>query len=323
MDESYKGSGVALWMAYEKYGMDNFTTTILEECDDAKLNELECKYIKEYNTLSPNGYNITKGGGFYDTISHNPNKEDIIRRSAEGNRRYNQEHPDRLKGENNPMYGKGYLIAGENNPMYGKHHTEENKKKISEASKSKWKDPEYRLKQTGENASCYGRCGDKHPMYGKHHTEEAKKRISKAQKGVPKRNETILQIDLTTNEIIKEWPNALEIEKEIGYKSHTITTVALTGTTECKTAYGYRWLWKSDYNMMIEHGLPLPPFHKKGERNKKPVLQIDINTGEIIKEWASAADIKNELGYSNTSILNCCKGKYKTSYNYIWRYKYE
>ena len=25
-----------------------------------------------------------------------------------------------LSGENNPMYGKGYLFAGENNPMYGK-----------------------------------------------------------------------------------------------------------------------------------------------------------------------------------------------------------
>ena len=34
-----------------------------------------------------------------------------------------------LKGEKNPMYGR----TGENSPMYGKHHTEEAKRKISEA----------------------------------------------------------------------------------------------------------------------------------------------------------------------------------------------
>ena len=46
-----------------KYGLDNFKTDILEETNTReKAWELEEKYIKEYNTKYPNGYNITDGG---------------------------------------------------------------------------------------------------------------------------------------------------------------------------------------------------------------------------------------------------------------------
>lgn len=38
-------------------------------------------------------------------------------------------------GENNPMYGKGYLIKGEKNGFYGKTHTEETKQKIAAAGR--------------------------------------------------------------------------------------------------------------------------------------------------------------------------------------------
>lgn len=46
-----------------KYGLENFKTEILEETNTReKAWELEEKYIKEYNTKYPNGYNITDGG---------------------------------------------------------------------------------------------------------------------------------------------------------------------------------------------------------------------------------------------------------------------
>lgn len=45
-------------------------------------------------------------------------------------------HAD-FSGENNPRYGKGYLIAGDKNPMYGKHHSDSTKRAIGEKS-SKW-----------------------------------------------------------------------------------------------------------------------------------------------------------------------------------------
>lgn len=46
----------------KKYGLDNFSFEILETCDDEKSDELEQYYIKKYNTIYPNGYNIQSGG---------------------------------------------------------------------------------------------------------------------------------------------------------------------------------------------------------------------------------------------------------------------
>lgn len=62
LDPKYMGSGVALWQAYDKYGIENFDMELLEECDDEDLNPLEQLYIEHYNTFSPNGYNLTTGG---------------------------------------------------------------------------------------------------------------------------------------------------------------------------------------------------------------------------------------------------------------------
>lgn len=46
----------------EKYGLDNFKSDILKECDDSEGDYWEQYYIKEYNTKYPNGYNISNGG---------------------------------------------------------------------------------------------------------------------------------------------------------------------------------------------------------------------------------------------------------------------
>jgi hypothetical protein len=45
-----------------KNGEDNFKVELLEVCDMNKGDELETKYILQYNSLFPNGYNLTTGG---------------------------------------------------------------------------------------------------------------------------------------------------------------------------------------------------------------------------------------------------------------------
>lgn len=47
-------------LAIKKYGSDNFSFEIIEEVEN--FNEEEQRLIKEYNSMIPNGYNITKGG---------------------------------------------------------------------------------------------------------------------------------------------------------------------------------------------------------------------------------------------------------------------
>lgn len=56
------------WSAISSYGWDNFEHIILEEkVQDDEIDEKEMAYIKKYNSLYPNGYNLAKGGTGGDT----------------------------------------------------------------------------------------------------------------------------------------------------------------------------------------------------------------------------------------------------------------
>ena len=152
-----------LQKAWNKYGEENFIFDILEICDsEDALDELERKYIKEYNSMDRNfGYNFESGGSANKHMS-----EDVKKRLSEIAK-------GKYAGEKNPMYGvhlkcseeKKKLMSerfsGSGNPMYGVHLklTDEQKQKISERTK-----------------------GEKNPFYGKKHTEEARKKILETRK---------------------------------------------------------------------------------------------------------------------------------------------
>lgn len=68
-----------LYNDMEKYGIDNFSFEILEECQEKELDYLETKYIEKFDSFS-NGYNLTTGGNkgcVFDRNSINKNHETI------------------------------------------------------------------------------------------------------------------------------------------------------------------------------------------------------------------------------------------------------
>lgn len=165
---------------------------------------------------------------------HKCSEETREKLSGENNGMYGKHHSEEAKkkmsennsGEKNPMYGKRGALApcygrcGEAHPMYGKvgafkgrHHTDESKQKMSDASKAKWLDQEYRAKNIETNKNRWtdemrlaesekqkayfkehpvseelrkkrskNASGEKNPMYGKHHSEETKEKIRLGQK---------------------------------------------------------------------------------------------------------------------------------------------
>lgn len=48
--------------AVKKYGIENFKFEVLIICFDEDRYRFEIEYIKKYNSIAPNGYNLTKGG---------------------------------------------------------------------------------------------------------------------------------------------------------------------------------------------------------------------------------------------------------------------
>ena len=49
----------------------------------------------------------------------------------------------------------------------------------------------------------------------------------------------------------------------------------------------------------------------------KPILQYDLY-GNFIREWECAYDVGKEV---NGGINNCLKGRRKTAYGFLWKYK--
>jgi group I intron endonuclease len=64
IDDGYLGSGWALQNAIKKYGRRNFVRKELEFFDDSiSAHKAERVYIEKFNTLRPEGYNISPTGG--------------------------------------------------------------------------------------------------------------------------------------------------------------------------------------------------------------------------------------------------------------------
>lgn len=67
----------------------------------------------------------------------------------------------------------------------------------------------------------------------------------------------------------------------------------------------------------------------KGKYDRKIICQHSVVRaenktyviGELIKEWDTATQINEELGFDKSAILRCCKGVQQKSYWYIWKFK--
>lgn len=73
----YQTEDNLLYRAIRKYGLENFSFEIIEECSQEKLNEREIYWIAFYNSAnSDKGYNLTTGGN--NTANHKLTEEQIL-----------------------------------------------------------------------------------------------------------------------------------------------------------------------------------------------------------------------------------------------------
>lgn len=55
-------------------------------------------------------------------------------------------------------------------------------------------------------------------------------------------------------------------------------------------------------------------------KNSKPIIQYS-KSGEFIKEWGSITEASEYLNKYHNNICSCLKGKIKSAYGYMWKYK--
>ena len=106
--------GTVLFRALTKHGLENFEFKIICICFNEDCNKYEIEYIKKYNTLLPNGYNMQTGG---NTMPVDFRKKYTLK--------------DEVKNKMKIRF------LGENNPNFGKTLSDDQKKKISEKLKGR------------------------------------------------------------------------------------------------------------------------------------------------------------------------------------------
>lgn len=61
-------------------------------------------------------------------------------------------------------------------------------------------------------------------------------------------------------------------------------------------------------------------YQARNKKLMKPISQFDLQ-GNFIKNWDSATQAEQSFNSNNKTITQCCRGRQKTSFGFIWKYK--
>lgn len=298
--------GRPLYSAIRKYGADNFNIALLEECQNDELNEKEVIWIDRLNTYR-NGYNATIGGdGIRKPM---PSFDEILA--------YYTEHPNISLVQTGQHFGlcantiHDILIRGgyseirshptkqsyQKNPLY-------NYKDISEKYKE--------LLNTKEVAN-YFHCSTE--VVVRACQKYGVDRIGVREQVAKLCGKTVYQIDKTSGEIIQSFPSFKDAGRFLGNENYS-SNISACCRGKQKTAYGYRWT--TDRNNYTKGYIE--------NSKKRAVLQLDIDTLEVLKEFPSVADAAEELygtreNNVSKTIAGCARNEFYSCYGYSWLYK--
>ena len=162
VDNRKVGHGMAITMAYKKYGKEAFEYEKICTGITSRntLNYLEKFWIATHNSIAPNGYNIEAGG----------TDKGIV---AESTKQKLREHN---LGKVIPIDVRKKIsesLKGNKNPFYGKTHSPEAMAKIMAANIGKI----VIISEETKEKIRQSKIGNKNPMYGKQITEEHRAKL--------------------------------------------------------------------------------------------------------------------------------------------------
>lgn len=263
-DTTYKGSGTYIKRAIDKYGWNNFSCEIICWCStQTQLNEAEDNYIRLLDTMSPNGYNLKRGG------SNGEYSKEAKKNCSEAAKKHWENEDNRLKMSETM---KKYFESEEGIKDRKKHSefvksyfaNENNRKKMSDAQKRRFTNPEERKKTSEASKNYYANEDNRKKMseikknyykseegiehlkkYGETMkkywgTEENRKKQSERLKNNPKQSKKVYQYTLD-GKFVKEWCSAKEIGRELGYDVGCISRCC---NGKQKSAYDYFWTFE-------------------------------------------------------------------------------
>ena len=112
---------------------------------------------------------------------------------------------------------------------------------------------------------------------------------------------------------IRTWDSIADIKRS-GPGFGSISAV-LNSRGNSKSAGGFLWKYDDGNHSDID-----PAYITMG---RKPVVQIDPESGRIIGEYISAVEAEHQTGVPHTQISKCCTHTQKTAGGFQWVFKSE
>lgn len=310
--------------AFIKYGINNFTFEILEECNQEELDDKEIFYISYYDSYN-NGYNNTLGG----QKGRKFDRDLIINLWEEGKTTVQIE---KIIGAS-----KGTVLSA----LHGTLPSDEIQKRAYNMKTILQYDFNKNLIKTFKSFAEAARYNNltssnifcsvhkKNKVHDKYFFiyEEEKNNLDDIiiQINTDKRcqGKKIMQFNLK-GELLKTYISAAEAARDNGLKSSTgIIQMCEEANSIIKTCANSIFLYEENYTeeklkILVEKA-NIP---KKYNPKKTKVKQYDKNNN-FLKTFNSLTEATEELGMDKRCVANisaCCRGKQKTAYGYIWKY---
>ena len=305
---SARGVDAVIYRAIRKYGIENFTWSIIEDnVDRASLSELEIYYIAFFNTYEK-GYNSTIGGE--GTVRHKyvtseetkkklskagigrkHSKESIIKMgiSQRNPELQTRKRAARIAKKGKGNYIKQYTIEG----IFVKEYD-----CITEASL-----------QTGISfAMISANLKGIYQIAGGFLWAYTKNKCPTYVKPYNSKKE-VMQYSLEGT-FIKEWGCTTDIVNELGISRKRVQNVC-TGVQ--LTGAGFIWAYKGNK--------PTPYIDPKIAKMKK-IIQYSIDGG-FIKKWNNAKEVSQSMGITIGGVWGACSANFKSLLGFLWAYENE
>lgn len=311
-----------LYNAFRKYGLDNFTFEVIEECLKEELDKKEIYYIDLYKSANTKyGYNRSLGGEKGCQLISKKTRNKLSRQR---------------KGKLNPMYGKKMsdeskkkqsesfkeTIANMSKEDFEKWHkkigkkhkgkiiTQEQRIKISKTLKEYFKDENNRKRLSEQKK-------------GQKHSLSARLKMSMIkQKQMKEYAKKVLQYDLNDN-LVAEYESLQDASKKMGINPSNICACC---NGKRNTCHSFKWKYDEEFNKQFRKStnrVIKPKPTKKGQPTEVPkrwkrVYQYD-ECYNLIKVFDSFKQVAQEFGeYKNISAV--CRGIRQHAYGYRWSY---
>lgn len=291
-----------LCRAIRKYGKENFTRTIVEECDNWFLNEREKYWIKYFDSTNHNiGYNVAEGGEGHFKYSDEEilkayTDYDSITKASEATGITRGQISKRLQAmgidTSHDVSVCQYDIQGNFIKEYST---------MAEAAKET-STPLYYIREQG--------VYNKFLWLHKHNTQTPQERLSQ----LSNLAHDLLDIQQYNElgELVAEFSNASEASKKTGIN---ISSIKAASSGRQVSAGGFLWV-------RVYGGISLEETLNKYLLSPSccKIEEVNIN-GQIINTFDSCNKAEKFYGYGGNSVKPVCDGKRKAIRGKIFRWQ--